>query len=224
MIDAEKTALGFSLKCPHCGGTNLHHDEVVVFERLDCMRQGTRVMVAGVDRQAQDGVAGLFPCVTIDAAMVDNPSPRRQGVHVGLWCEQCGQRSSLSIVQHKGETYLECSRSFVGPNVELHRKILGFLRDVWERKANQLIGVALLYAPGNGFKDEEIREWIRDDDPELFAKFVDVEELVTQLVAISEGEADAHGVGKHHFIVRAHQHMAGYVTYPFALLREAPGS
>jgi hypothetical protein len=102
--------LGLALKCAHCGGTNLHHDEVVVFERREDALEGTRVMVAGVDRQEDSG-AGLFPRVTVDASTLGNPSARRQGVHVGLWCEQCGQRSSLSIAQHKGETYLECVRS-----------------------------------------------------------------------------------------------------------------
>jgi hypothetical protein len=52
----------------------------------------------------------------------------------------------------------------VSDNAELHGKILGFLMAEWARKDNrQLTGVDLLYAPGNGFKDEEIRKWIRAD-------------------------------------------------------------
>lgn len=110
-------------------------------------------------------------------------------------------------------------------NAELHGKILGFLMAEWARKDNrQLTGVDLLYAPGNGFKDEEIRKWIRADEPELFAEFVNVEKLVAQIVEVSEGEADAKPAGKHRFIVRTHQHMSGRATYSFALSPSYRGS
>ena len=230
MIDLENPGLGFALKCAHCGNTNLHHDEVIVFERREDAQQGMRVMVAGVDRQDRqsDNVTGLCPSVIIDSTMFGNPSARRQGVHVGLWCEQCGQRSSLSIVQHKGTTHLECSRVLVGANAELyskiHGKLLGFLRVEWERKDNwRLLSVDLLYAPGNGLKDEELRKWNRVDDPELFAEFANVEVLVTRIVARAEWEVNAKDVGRHRFVVRTHQHLGGRATHTFALSREAPG-
>jgi hypothetical protein len=110
-------------------------------------------------------------------------------------------------------------------NAELHGKILGFLMAEWARKDNrQLIGVDLLYSPGQGFKDEEIRKWIRADEPELFAEFVNVEKLVAQIIEIAEGEVDAKSPGKHRFIVRTHQHMGGRATMSFALSPSYRGS
>lgn len=110
MIRPENNGIGFALTCAHCGDTNLHHDEVAVFERREDDSVGLRVMVNGVDRQS-DLDAVLRPRVSVDASLFGNPSARRQGVLVGLWCEQCGNRSSLSIAQHKGETYLECAKA-----------------------------------------------------------------------------------------------------------------
>lgn len=110
-------------------------------------------------------------------------------------------------------------------NAELHGKILGFLMAEWARKDNrQLTGVDLLYAPGNGFKDEEVRKWIRSDEPELFAEFVNVEKLVAQILEIAEGEADAKPPGKHRFVVRTHQHMGGRATMSFPLSPSYRGS
>jgi hypothetical protein len=103
-------------------------------------------------------------------------------------------------------------------NAEIHGKILGFLMAEWARKDNrQLISVALLYAPGNGFKDEEIRKWVRADEPELFAEFVNVEKLVAQIVEIAEGEADAKPAGKHRFVLRTQQFMNDRSTLSFSL-------
>ena len=110
-------------------------------------------------------------------------------------------------------------------NAEIHGKVLGFLMAEWARKENrQLVCVDLLYAPGNGFKDEEIRKWVRADEPELFAEFVNVEKLVSQIVEIAEGEADAKPAGKHRFIVRCHQHMGSRPTHSFALSPSYRGS
>lgn len=103
-------------------------------------------------------------------------------------------------------------------NTELHAKILGFLMAEWARKDNrQLVGVDLLFAPGNGFRDEEVRKWVRADEPEFFAEFVNVEKLVTQIIEIAEGEADAKPAGKHRFIVRTHQFLSGTARMSFAL-------
>ena len=103
-------------------------------------------------------------------------------------------------------------------NAEHHGKILGFLMTEWARKDNrQLTSVSLLYAPGNGFKDEEIRKWVRADEPELFAEFVNVEKLVAQIVEIAEGEADAKPAGKHRFVIRTQQFMNERATHSFAL-------
>ena len=55
-------------------------------------------------------------------------------------------------------------------NAELHGRVLGFLMGEWSRKDNrQLVGVDLMYSPGQGFRDEEIRKWERADEPDFFA-------------------------------------------------------
>lgn len=103
-------------------------------------------------------------------------------------------------------------------NAEIHGKILGFLMGEWARKDNrQLTRVDLLYAPGGGFRDEEVRSWVRSDQPELFAEFVNIEKLVAQIVEIAEGEADAKPQGKHRFVVRCLQHAGSRPSLSFAL-------
>jgi hypothetical protein len=103
-------------------------------------------------------------------------------------------------------------------NAELHARVLGFLMGEWSRKDNrQLIGVDLLYSPGQGFRDEEIRKWERADEPEFFTEFVNIEKLVDSIVEIAEGEADAKVPGKHRFVVRTRQHGGTKPTLSFAL-------
>lgn len=103
-------------------------------------------------------------------------------------------------------------------NAELHARVLGFLMGEWSRKDNrQLVGVDLLYSPGQGFRDEEIRKWERADEPEFFAEFVNIEKLVNSIVEIAEGEADAKVPGKHRFVVRTRQHGGTKPTMSFAL-------
>jgi len=110
-------------------------------------------------------------------------------------------------------------------NAEIHTKVMGFLMAEWARKENrQLVAVDLLYSPGNGFKDEEIRKWVRADEPELFSEFIHIEKLVSQIVEIAEGEVDAKPAGKHRFVVRCHQHMGARATHSFALSPSYRGS
>lgn len=77
------------LVCPHCGGLNLHHEGVSVFER-----------------SAEDGPVHAVHCGVADGRQPLNPSARRSGVVIGLWCEGCEKRHLLNIAQHKGTTYL----------------------------------------------------------------------------------------------------------------------
>jgi hypothetical protein len=101
---------------------------------------------------------------------------------------------------------------------ELHGKILGFLMGEWARKDNrQLVSVDLLYSPGNGYKDEEIRKWVRADEPDLFAEFINIEKLVAQIIEIATGEVDAKAAGKHRFVVRCTQHGGSKPALSFAL-------
>jgi hypothetical protein len=108
---------------------------------------------------------------------------------------------------------------------ELHGKILGFLMGEWSRKDNrQLVSVDLLYAPGSGYRDEEVRKWVRADEPDLFAEFINIEKLVVQIIEIATGEADAKAAGKHRFIVRCTQHGGSRPTHSFALSPSYTGS
>jgi hypothetical protein len=103
-------------------------------------------------------------------------------------------------------------------HAELQGKILTFLMAEWARKDNrQLVAVDLIFAPGGGFRDEEVRSWVRADEPELFAEFVNLERLVSQIIEIAVGEADAKPAGKHRFIVRCKQHGGTRPTQSFAL-------
>jgi len=110
-------------------------------------------------------------------------------------------------------------------NAELHSKILTFLAGEFARKeGRQCVGVDLLFAPGNGFREEEIRKWVRHDEPDFFDSFVKIEELVKMIVDIAEGEADAKPAGKHRFVIRTHQHMGGRGMHSFALSPTYSGS
>jgi len=104
---------------------------------------------------------------------------------------------------------------------ELHGKILAFLAGEFARKdGRQCVGVELLFSPGNGFKDEPIRKWIRADEPELFdvpGNLAHVEGFITRILEIVEGEADAKPPGKHRFVLRTEQHLGGRATMSFAM-------
>ena len=106
----------------------------------------------------------------------------------------------------------------MGDNAELHAKILQFLMAEWARKDNrQLVSVELIYAPGGGFREEPIRKWVRADEPDFFAEFVNIEKLVIQIIEIAEGEVDAKPAGKHRFVVRTHQHLGERASMSFPL-------
>ena len=106
----------------------------------------------------------------------------------------------------------------MGDNAELHGKLLQFLMAEWARKENrQLVSVELIFAPGGGFREEPIRKWVRADEPDCFAEFPNIEKLVTQIIEIAEGEADAKPPGKHRFVLRTHQHLGDRANTSFAL-------
>jgi hypothetical protein len=89
------------LKCAHCGSEYVHQEQVEVFVRLKEDDQvGLHVTVKG----GQDAV------LEIDHSMKGNPSARRQGVAIRLWCEACDKRSTFEVVQHKGNTFIETSK------------------------------------------------------------------------------------------------------------------
>jgi hypothetical protein len=65
---------------------------VEVFCRSDDAPEGVHVKVTG--------------SVMVDKDMKENPSPRREGVVISFFCENCPGKFELHIVQHKGNTLL----------------------------------------------------------------------------------------------------------------------
>lgn len=94
-FESECPEMGGLTLCPDCGGNNLHHGKVEVFTR-----------------DAEDSDVGIHVSTdgakaTIDGCLDDNPSRRRDGLNVHFWCENCRSHPILSIVQHKGSTYIQ---------------------------------------------------------------------------------------------------------------------
>ena len=87
------------LLCPHCGFNYLHHEDgpVDVWQRHedDEKSEGVRVLPAGYKKK------------TLPANPAENPSARRDGIRIHLKCEGCGDTCALTIVQHKGTTFLQ---------------------------------------------------------------------------------------------------------------------
>jgi len=84
------------LECPGCGGRNLHHREVHVFERREDESTGVRTRIYGKE-------------TCVDTSMNGNPSSRRDGLSIFFDCETCDALPVLNIFQHKGTTFLEMS-------------------------------------------------------------------------------------------------------------------
>ena len=85
------------LRCPCCGDSyGLHHTKVEVFMR-----------------EAEDSETGIHTTATSNNTFTDdfmgcNPSKRRDGIIIHLYCEHCEDYNiSLEIAQHKGVTLLQ---------------------------------------------------------------------------------------------------------------------
>lgn len=89
---------GAELLCPNCGFNYLHHDKVEVFECGEDANHGVHVTIA-------DGKS------VMDTSLIGNPSRRRHGLNIHLWCEGCSAKSVLSISQHKGVTLVDLNYS-----------------------------------------------------------------------------------------------------------------
>jgi hypothetical protein len=90
--------------CAHCHGDNTHHYAVETFMRIaEDSREGSFVRVQG------DTTSGLAHVLLSDgdSSMEHNPSSRRNGLRVWLWCEDCRNITGLDIVQHKGSTLID---------------------------------------------------------------------------------------------------------------------
>ena len=83
------------LICPHCldSESNLHHNRVEIFQRDEDEETGFHVAIQG-------------KTASTDTDIQQNPSPRRNGLSIIFWCEQCCESSILDILQHKGMSYV----------------------------------------------------------------------------------------------------------------------
>ena len=84
------------LLCPNCQTGTLHQSKVEVWFRREDADQGLHAVI-------DDDV---YINHIADTAS-NNPSPRRSAVQIGFTCEECWASLFLSILQHKGSTYVE---------------------------------------------------------------------------------------------------------------------
>jgi hypothetical protein len=90
------------LLCPACGSEYLHHSVVTVFDR------GEDEVETIVTESTPDSLVRTV----LPSRECANPSDRRDGVAVRLWCEICpGPDFELCIAQHKGQTLLTWRRA-----------------------------------------------------------------------------------------------------------------
>jgi len=82
-------------RCPCCNSEYLHQQEVIVYERKEDETTviETHATWRGTTKRRTAGK--------------DNPSPRRQGLRVIYWCEECDAKSVYVSLQHKGQTLEE---------------------------------------------------------------------------------------------------------------------
>lgn len=85
----------YVLGCPWCQAewSYIHHTHVDVWWR-DGEDSATGTHVASDDHHG----------LTVGRTMEGNPSRRRDGLAIEMWCELCEAASRLTIAQHKGQT------------------------------------------------------------------------------------------------------------------------
>ncbi len=78
------------LRCPNCGGENLHHGIPFVFDRSEDDEEVTVHHGSNTAKMPSRGSG--------------NPSLRRDGIVIPFSCEHCDAQLFLDIAQHKGST------------------------------------------------------------------------------------------------------------------------
>lgn len=88
---------GDVLICSQCDGTYLHHYETVVYDRKEDseMTAVTEVRPGRVHHAVERSDS------------VKNPSSRRHGVVIRFTCEGCEGVKEITVVQHKGQTFIK---------------------------------------------------------------------------------------------------------------------
>ena len=89
-----------NLLCPRCGNSHLHHRGFAAYDRGE---DSETVLKTSVE-------VGKTTVQLVAQAESGNPSPRRDGVVIQFWCEDCGGGDDgssvieLTLAQHTGET------------------------------------------------------------------------------------------------------------------------
>ena len=100
-VDAE----GYLL-CPWCRGVFTHHQRVAIHQREPFEDGDSHATVVATASDGDD-LAGA-PDVP------GNPSSRRNGITVDLYCELCAGWFALRIAQHKGQTIVDVMKTQAG--------------------------------------------------------------------------------------------------------------
>lgn len=114
-----------AVMCPDCGMKSTHHDCVSIYERkAEDSHRGLRVKVSGLDIPHRSKLTSWAVEVDEDSEMSGNPSRRRQGLVIRMWCEDCGAIWNVLIAQHKGQTLIstEMIRSGLGAGERAERR------------------------------------------------------------------------------------------------------
>jgi hypothetical protein len=77
---APDCGIGQELRCPRCGGTDLHQGRVTIFDRNEDAEMTVVTTVAG----------GFAETRLLPSGQAGNPSSRRHGLAIVFICEGCG--------------------------------------------------------------------------------------------------------------------------------------
>jgi hypothetical protein len=103
-------------------------------------------------------------------------------------------------------------------SVELTSKLVGFLSGELSRKDRQAEEVRVVHRPGPGSKDEEIKSWTRESEPEHFTTLAFIEKMVQTVISRTQDHCDSFPAGRRRYSVLVVQHLGGVASYPFSLL------
>jgi hypothetical protein len=81
--------------CEHCGSEYTHQTKTTIYEREEDAEFGKKYTINNMG----------FRCFN-KSKLKHNPSLRRQGITIDLFCECCHNITKLNIVQHKGQTLI----------------------------------------------------------------------------------------------------------------------
>lgn len=89
--------------CATCGAEEIHQYKTEIFERSEDGEKPLHCIIEGSD--TADGY--VMPVIKQDRELTNCPSPRRSGINIYFWCENCDCVTKMSIYQHKGRSFVE---------------------------------------------------------------------------------------------------------------------